>query len=75
MVNDDDVMWAALLAPSPTTFFGGLVLLTVLVCLALAAWSNDRECASCSCATGHAVLLKHECVCLTTTDGPGPLIQ
>lgn len=66
MIDDDDFASFALLATSPRTFFGALVLLALLVCLMVAAYSNGDECAMRSCTTGKPMVVKHECVCITT---------
>lgn len=65
MIDDDDFALFALLAPSPRTFFGALVLLALLVCLMVAVYSNADDCSSRHCAAGnHAMIVNHECICV-----------
>lgn len=58
MIDDDDAMFATLIAP------GGLIGLLIVIAFWWAACHNKEECSQRKCDTGAPVLLKGECLCV-----------
>ena len=59
MIDEDDVTFTALVAPS------GWIGLIILILVLVAYYSNQDECAKRSCPTGQTpVLMHHDCLCV-----------
>jgi hypothetical protein len=75
MIDDDDPFFVAMLWPSGGSggvgCFVALLGLAVVVALCIMASQNRATCAELACPHGgHAVLMKHECLCVETPVKP-----
>jgi hypothetical protein len=64
MLDDDDVTFFALLAPTPKSVLGCLALVAVLVVLIVVVLSNETDCSEQKCDRGVAELHDGSCMCV-----------